>query len=121
MDLSLVNRIPIRTRCSKNDYRSGKKDSNGKGDELSVDWDKAWSSYRKQKKKPFFSQFNSDKYVSWNPRRGGGEYPFSEEFDPIKRTERSNLTPWTSPNFTLVGAIIVVSLLLIYTLMAPLK
>ncbi|KAH0434116.1 hypothetical protein IEQ34_026890 [Dendrobium chrysotoxum] len=91
----------------------------GRGDELPVDWDKAWSSFRKRGKKSFFSQFKLDKYVSWNPQRS--EYPLSEEFDPIKRTERSNLTLWTSPNFTLVGAILVVSLLLIYTLQAPLK
>ncbi|XP_028555355.1 uncharacterized protein LOC110096889 isoform X1 [Dendrobium catenatum] len=89
------------------------------GDELPVDWDKAWSSFRKRGKKSFFSQFKLDKYVSWNPQRS--EYPLSEEFDPIKRTERSNLTLWTSPIFTLVGAILVVSLLLIYTLQAPLK
>ncbi|KAL0926250.1 hypothetical protein M5K25_002464 [Dendrobium thyrsiflorum] len=88
-------------------------------DELPVDWDKAWSSFRKRGKKSFFSQFKLDKYVSWNPQRS--EYPLSEEFDPIKRTERSNLKLWTSPNFTLVGAILVVSLLLIYTLLAPLK
>ncbi|KAH0468845.1 hypothetical protein IEQ34_002077 [Dendrobium chrysotoxum] len=119
MDLSLPMRIPFRLRCSKNDYRSGEKGKKGEGDELPVDWDKAWSSFRKRGKKSFFSQFKLDKYVSWNPQRS--EYPLSEEFDPIKRTERSNLTLWTSPNFTLVGAILVVSLLLIYTLQAPLK
>ncbi|KAK9158106.1 hypothetical protein Scep_004680 [Stephania cephalantha] len=89
------------------------------GDRSSTDWDKAWSSFRKQGKKSLFSQFNPNKYVSWNPRRS--DYPLSEEVDPIKRTERSNLMLWTSPRFTLFGAIIVVSLLLIYTLLAPMK
>ncbi|KAK9169047.1 hypothetical protein Syun_001187 [Stephania yunnanensis] len=89
------------------------------GDRSSTDWDKAWSSFRKQGKKSLFSQFNPNKYVSWNPRRS--DYPLSEEVDPIKRTERSNLMLWTSPRFTLFGAIIVVSLLLIYTLSAPMK
>ncbi|KAK9123764.1 hypothetical protein Sjap_013366 [Stephania japonica] len=89
------------------------------GDKSSTDWDKAWSSFRKRGKKSLFSQFNPNKYVSWNPRRS--DYPLSEEVDPIKRTERSNLMLWTSPRFTLFGAIIVVSLLLIYTLLAPMK
>lgn len=66
-----------------------------------------------------FSELNPNKYVSWNPRRS--DYPLTEEVDPIKRTERSNLMLWTSPKFTLGGAIILVSMLLIYTLLAPLK
>ncbi|XP_058098293.1 uncharacterized protein LOC131243161 isoform X2 [Magnolia sinica] len=89
------------------------------GDRVPTDWDKAWSSFRKQGKKTLFSRFTPDKYVSWNPRRS--EYPLSEEVDPIKRTERSNLMLWTSPKFTLAGAIVVVSMLLIYTLVAPIK
>lgn len=60
-----------------------------------------------------------DKYVSWNPRRS--EYPLSEEIDPIKRTERTNLELWTSARFTLGGAIVIVSLLIVYTLLAPIK
>ncbi|KAF9596964.1 hypothetical protein IFM89_014608 [Coptis chinensis] len=88
-------------------------------DKFSTDWDKAWSSFKKQGKKSLFSQFNPNKYVSWNPRRSN--YPLSEEVDPIKRAERSNLMLWTSPRFTLAGAIVVVSLLLIYTLLAPMK
>lgn len=89
------------------------------GDGQTTDWDKAWSSFRKKGKKGLFSQFNPNKYVSWNPRRS--EYPLSEEPNPIKRTERSNLMLWTSPRFTLAGAIVVVTLLLIYTLLAPTK
>ncbi|XP_027174885.1 uncharacterized protein LOC113774572 [Coffea eugenioides] len=92
-------------------------DRNG-GDKFSTDWDKAWSSYRKRGKKTLFSQF-SDKYVSWNPRRS--DYPLSEEVDPIKRTEKSNLKLWTSQSFTLGGAILIVTLLLIYTILAPIK
>ena len=88
------------------------------GDKFSTDWDKAWSSYRKRGKKTLFSQF-SDKYVSWNPRRS--DYPLSEEVDPIKRTEKSNLKLWTSQSFTLGGAILIVTLLLIYTILAPIK
>ncbi|PKI62184.1 hypothetical protein CRG98_017557 [Punica granatum] len=86
---------------------------------MSTDWDKAWSNFRKQGKKTIFSQFSPNKYVSWNPRRS--EYPLSEEVDPIKRIERSNLRLWTSPQFTLVLAIILVTFLLIYTILAPLK
>ena len=66
-----------------------------------------------------FSEFKPDKYVNWNPR--DSDYPLSEEVDPIKRTERLNLMLWTSPKFTLAGAIVMVSMLLIYTLLAPLK
>ncbi|KAF8396644.1 hypothetical protein HHK36_018268 [Tetracentron sinense] len=47
---------------------------------FSTDWDKAWSSFRKQGKKTLFSQFNPGKYVSWNPRRSN--YAVSKEFDP---------------------------------------
>ncbi|KAI3893457.1 hypothetical protein MKX03_030732 [Papaver bracteatum] len=90
-----------------------------KGDRSSTDWDKAWSSFRKRGKKSLFSQFNPNKYVSWNPKRSN--FPLSEEVDPIKRAERSNLMLWTSPKFTLAGAIVVVTLLLIYTLLAPTK
>lgn len=89
------------------------------GENTSTDWDKAWSNFRKRGKKRLFSEFSPDKYVSWNPRRSN--YPLSEEVDPIKRTERSNLMLWTSPGFTLVGAIILVTFLLIYTILAPVK
>ena len=89
------------------------------GDKYSTDWDKAWSNFRKQGKKTLFSQFSPDKYVSWNPRRS--DFPLSEEVDPIKRTERSNLKLWTSPSFTLVVAILIVSFLLLYTILAPIK
>ncbi|XP_044472772.1 uncharacterized protein LOC123201363 isoform X2 [Mangifera indica] len=89
------------------------------GDKFSTDWDKAWTSFRKQGKKTLFSQFNPNKYVSWNPPPSN--YPLSEEVDPIKRTEKSNLMFWTSPRFYLVGAIIVVTFLLLYTILAPVK
>lgn len=93
--------------------------SNIPGDKSSTDWDKAWSNFRKQGRKSLFSQFSPDKYVTWNPRRS--EFPISEEIDPIKRTERSNLRLWTSPGFTLVVAILIVSFLLLYTILAPIK
>ncbi|XBI70962.1 hypothetical protein VPH35_065311 [Triticum aestivum] len=89
------------------------------GDSSSTDWDKAWSTFKKKGKKTLFSEFSPNKYVTWNPRRS--EYPLSEEVDPIKRAERSNLMLWTSPRFTLVGAIIIISALLIYTLVVPPK
>ena len=88
-------------------------------DKFSTDWDKAWSSFKKQGKKSLFSQFKPDKYVSWNPRRSN--FPLSEEVDPIKRAERSNLSIWTSPGFTLGGAIVIVTFLLVYTILSPLK
>ncbi|XP_010253474.1 PREDICTED: uncharacterized protein LOC104594731 [Nelumbo nucifera] len=121
---SLSSSSPLKPNCSRRNsertpQNGDSNDDNSKGDRFSTDWDKAWSSFKKRGKKTFFSQFNPDKYVSWNPRRSN--YPLSEEVDPIKRTERSNLMLWTSPSFTLAGAIVVVSLLLIYTLLAPVK
>ncbi|XP_057472161.1 uncharacterized protein LOC130760738 [Actinidia eriantha] len=122
------NRTPLKPNCSRRDFpkqppQSGDDDDNNKkknsGDKSSTDWDKAWSSFKKQGKKSIFSQFSPNKYVSWNPRRS--EYPLSEEVDPIKRTERSNLMLWTSPSFTLGGAIVIVSFLLVYTILAPIK
>ncbi|KAH7667671.1 hypothetical protein IHE45_12G074700 [Dioscorea alata] len=124
----LAARVPLLPRCSKDGSSSRDNGKNDNGDETSRDWDKAWSSFRnqgkksamrKKAKKSLFSQFNADKYVSWNPRRS--EYPLSEEIDPIKRTERSNLKLWTSPQFTLAGAIVVVTMLIVYTLSVPLK
>ncbi|KAJ4764158.1 hypothetical protein LUZ62_074533 [Rhynchospora pubera] len=112
-----TSRLIPRPRCSRSDQQPP--DDGKKGDKFSTDWDKAWSKYRKVSKKSLFQRFNMDKYVSWNPKRS--EYPLSEETDPIKRTERSNLELWTSPRFTLGGAIVVVSLLLVYTLVAPIK
>ena len=63
--------------------------SNFSGDTSSTEWDKAWSSFKKKGKKTLFSEFSPNKYVTCNPRRI--EYPLSEEVDPIKRAERSNL------------------------------
>ncbi|XP_021891544.1 uncharacterized protein LOC110809885 [Carica papaya] len=106
---------PCRFLCSRKDSENSQQN----GDKFSTDWDKAWSNFKKQGKKSLFSQFSPDKYVSWNPRRS--EYPLSEEVDPIKRTERSNLQLWTSPEFTLGGAIVILTFLLIYTILAPVK
>ncbi|KAL9331933.1 hypothetical protein ACSQ67_001543 [Phaseolus vulgaris] len=107
---------PFKLLCSKESQP--KDDNNNKGDKSSRDWDKAWSKFKNQGGKKAFSKF-SDKYVSWNPRRS--EFPLSEEVDPIKRTERSNLEFWNSPTFTLGGAIIIVTFLLLYTILAPIK
>ncbi|KAK8534733.1 hypothetical protein V6N12_057377 [Hibiscus sabdariffa] len=110
----------FKTFCSKKDsQQQPQQNDDNNGDKFSTDWDKAWSSFRKQSKKSFFSGFSPNKYVTWNPRQSN--YPLSEEVDPIKRAERSNLMLWTSPGFTLVGAIIIVSFLLLYTILAPVK
>ncbi|KAF0903934.1 hypothetical protein E2562_030074 [Oryza meyeriana var. granulata] len=108
--------LALAPRCSRGSPEKGGGD---KGDTSSTDWDKAWSTFKKKGKKTLFSEFSPNKYVSWNPRRS--EYPLSEEVDPIRRTERSNLMLWTSPTFTLVGAIIIILTLLIYTLVVPAK
>ncbi|KAK6942869.1 hypothetical protein RJ641_028246 [Dillenia turbinata] len=111
---------PLKPCCSKRGSEPVQNgDNNNKGENFSTDWDKAWSSFRRQGKRTLFSKFSPNKYVSWNPRRS--IYPLSEEVDPIKRTERSNLQLWTSPGFTLVGAIVIVAFLLIYTILAPVK
>ncbi|KAL9429205.1 hypothetical protein AB3S75_031088 [Citrus x aurantiifolia] len=111
---------PFRPLCSRRDSQEPQRNGdNNKGDKFSTDWDKAWSNFKKQGKKSFFSQFSPNKYVSWNPRRS--DYPPSEEVDPIKRTERSNLMLWTSPQFTLVGATVIVTFLLVYTILAVVK
>ncbi|XVE61766.1 hypothetical protein DITRI_Ditri06bG0066200 [Diplodiscus trichospermus] len=109
----------LKTFCSRKDSKQPQQNGDNNGDKFSTDWDKAWSNFRKRSKKSFFSGFSLDKYVTWNPRQSN--YPLSEEVDPIKRTERSNLMLWTSPGFTLVGAIIIVSFLLLYTILAPAK
>ncbi|CAA0386141.1 unnamed protein product [Arabidopsis thaliana] len=110
-----------RFRCSNNEppRKGNESNAGGGGDKASTDWDKAWKNFKRQSKKSLFSQFNVDKYVTWNPPRS--EFDLSEEVDPIKRTERSNLMLWTSPRFTLVGAIVIVSFLLLYTILAPVK
>ncbi|XP_057438377.1 uncharacterized protein LOC130730392 [Lotus japonicus] len=108
--------------CSKRNFNNESQpnnDSNNNGDKSSTDWDKAWKNFKKQGRKTLFSQFSPDKYVSWNPRRT--DFPLSEEVDPIKRTERSNLNLWTSPTFTLGGAVIIVTFLLLYTILAPIN
>ncbi|XP_057801385.1 uncharacterized protein LOC131016700 [Salvia miltiorrhiza] len=78
----------LKPRCARGPPPQ-QNDDNSNDDKFSRDWDKAWSSFKKKGKKTLFSGFSPDKYVSWNPRRS--EYPLSEEVDPIKRSERSNL------------------------------
>ncbi|CAK8543798.1 unnamed protein product [Lathyrus sativus] len=109
--------FPFKVVCSKRD--ESQRNGDNKGDKSSTDWDKAWSKFKKQGKKTLFSNFSADKYVSWNPKRS--DFPLSEEVDPIKRTERSNLKFWNSPTFTLGGALIILIFLLLYTLQAPIN
>ncbi|KAJ9181633.1 hypothetical protein P3X46_009745 [Hevea brasiliensis] len=116
---SFSSYYPLRPFCSRKKSRESSQNGDDNGDKSSTDWDKAWSNFRKQGKKTLLSQFFPNKYVSWNPRRSN--YPLSEEVDPIKRTERSNLMLWTSPRFTLVGAIVIVTFLLVYTILYPIK
>ncbi|KAF5741636.1 hypothetical protein HS088_TW10G00640 [Tripterygium wilfordii] len=126
MDIQIrVGGISSRSRafCSRNSNsqpqdpkRNGNREEGGK---FSTDWDKAWTSFKKRGKNNLFSQFSPNKYVSWNPKRSN--YPLSEEIDPIKKTERSNLMLWTSPRFTLAGAIVLVTFLLVYTILSPVK
>ncbi|KAK3227672.1 hypothetical protein Dsin_007534 [Dipteronia sinensis] len=113
---SLIKPLCSRRDDSQEPQKNGDKNN---GDKSATDWDKAWSNFKKQGKKSLFSQFSPNKYVSWNPKRSN--YPLSEEVDPIKRTERSNLMLWTSPRFTLAGAIVIVTFLLVYTILAPVK
>lgn len=91
--------------CAKSSSNPEDGSENGseqsKGKKQAVDWDKAWSSYRKQKKKPFLSMFDMDKYVTRGPQRS--DYPLSEEIDPLKVTERSALGFWTDSKFTMAG------------------
>ncbi|KAM3217419.1 putative protein isoform X2 [Capsicum chacoense] len=109
--------------CSRKDSQQNGDSNTNSDDKFSTDWDKAWSSFRKRSKKNIFSnifsQFSPNKYVTWNPKRS--DYPLSEEVDPIKRAEKSNLMLWTSPQFTLVGAIIIVTFLLVYSILAITK
>ncbi|CAL5334829.1 unnamed protein product [Camellia sinensis] len=86
---------------------------------FSTDWDKAWTRFKKQGKKTIFSEFSPNKYVNRNPRPSN--YPLSEEVDPIKGAERSNLMLWTSPTFTLGLAIVIVTFLMVYTILAPIN
>ncbi|GKV05705.1 hypothetical protein SLEP1_g17683 [Rubroshorea leprosula] len=113
--ISSYSKSALNIFCSRRDP-SNQKDGESNGDKSTTDWDKAWSNFRKQGKKSFFSRFSPNKYVSWNPRQSN--YPLSEEVDPIKRTERSNLRLWTSPEFTLGGAIVIVTFLLVYSILA---
>lgn len=117
--IDLVLKVPIKNGMCLLSWKHYNCLWNVSGDKSSTDWDKAWSNFKKQGRKTLFSQFSPDKYVSWNPRRS--EFPLSEEVDPIKRTERSNLKFWNSPTFTLGGAIIIVLFLLLYTILAPIK
>ncbi|RAL45213.1 hypothetical protein DM860_014623 [Cuscuta australis] len=106
-------------RVAKSSFKPKRSSLDDDDDKLSIDWDKAWSSFKKNGKKTFFSQFSPDRYVTWNPTRSN--YPPSEEVDPIKRSEKLNLNLWTSPQFTIAVTILILVFLLVYTVVFPLK
>eukprot|EP00249_Psilotum_nudum_P030620 c43413_g1_i1 orf=47-586(+) len=83
---------------------SPEQNGNEKG---SVDWDKAWSRFSKEKRS-IFSKFDFDKFVTRTPRYPN--YPISEEVDPFKRIERSTLRFWTDTKFTIAGFGVIVAL-----------
>ncbi|KAI5075575.1 hypothetical protein GOP47_0009651 [Adiantum capillus-veneris] len=89
--------------CAKgsSDSDSDNGSNQSKEDKQKVDWDKAWSSYQERKKKPFWSIFDMEKYVTRGPQPSN--YPLSEEVDPLKRTERATLRFWTDSKFTMAG------------------
>ncbi|KAG4205022.1 hypothetical protein ERO13_A04G077000v2 [Gossypium hirsutum] len=67
-----------------------------------------------------FKTFCSKKDSQQQPQQNGDDNngdKFSTDWDKAW----SNLMLWTSPGFTLVGAIIIVSFLLLYTILAPVK
>ncbi|KAM7263730.1 hypothetical protein ACFE04_001413 [Oxalis oulophora] len=101
---SCHNHSVFKLLCSRRNSPTNN-NNDDKDEKFSTDWDKAWSNFKKQGKKSIFSGFSPNKYVSWNPQRS--DYPLSEEVDPIKRTERSNLMLWTSPFFTISLAIVI--------------
>ncbi|RAL45214.1 unnamed protein product [Cuscuta campestris] len=109
----------LKPLCSRRHSQRNGDNTNDDDDKLSIDWDKAWSSFKKNGKKTFFSQFSPDRYVTWNPTRSN--YPPSEEVDPIKRSEKLNLNLWTSPQFTIAVTILILVFLLVYTVVFPLK
>lgn len=96
------------TGSSNSENGSDNGSDQNKDEKQAVDWDKAWSSYRKKKKQPFLSMFDMEKYVTRRPQRSN--YPLSEEIDPLKRTERSTLGFWTDSKFTMAGFGIILGL-----------
>eukprot|EP00246_Nothoceros_aenigmaticus_P016006 TRINITY_DN6996_c0_g1_i1.p1 TRINITY_DN6996_c0_g1~~TRINITY_DN6996_c0_g1_i1.p1 ORF type:complete len:152 (-),score=8.33 TRINITY_DN6996_c0_g1_i1:197-652(-) len=98
------NRITRRGNPVVSVSGSGDDDNRDKSKEErpSVDWDSAWSTYRRPRKSgsnPF--GIDMEKYVSRRPTRS--DYPLSEEVDPLRKTERSALGVWTDPRFTYAG------------------
>ena len=78
-----------------------------------VDWDKAWESFPKPKKRNLFnllSLFNLDMEQYVNRRPTHSNFPLSEETDPMRKTERQALNAWTDSKFTLAGLGVVVGL-----------
>lgn len=88
-------------------------DSCGAGEKGPVDWDKAWESFPKPKKRGSFKfdslfKVDMEKYVNRKPTHS--KFPLSEEIDPLRKTERAALDVWTDPKFTLAGVGVVVGL-----------
>lgn len=97
-------------KASKEDEADVNRDPESKngGEDGSVDWDKAWSSFRKPLKRKSFLKVDMEQYVTRQPKHSN--YPLSEEVDPLKRSERSLLGAWTSMKFTYALVIVIVGL-----------
>lgn len=97
-------------KASKDDEADVNRDAesqNGGKDET-VDWDKAWSSFKKPQKRKSFLKLDMEQYVSRQPKHSN--YPLSEEVDPLKKAERSLLGAWTSMKFTYALVMVIVGL-----------
>ncbi|BBM98309.1 hypothetical protein MPTK1_1g12480 [Marchantia polymorpha subsp. ruderalis] len=73
-----------------------------------VDWDKAWTKFSSPEKKKSFLNIDMEQYVSRRPEHSN--YPLSEEVDPMRKSEKSALGFWTTPQFTYVMAGVIVGL-----------
>lgn len=97
-------------RASKDDEADVNRDAESKngGEDGTVDWDKAWSSFKKPQKRKSFLKLDMEQYVSRQPKHSN--FPLSEEVDPLKRSERSLLGAWTSMKFTYALVVVIVGL-----------
>lgn len=73
-----------------------------------MDWDKAWTKFSSPEKKKSFLNIDMEQYVSRRPEHSN--YPLSEEVDPMRKSEKSALGFWTTPQFTYVMAGVIVGL-----------
>ncbi|CAM6087040.1 unnamed protein product [Calypogeia fissa] len=97
--------------ASKEDEADVNRDApepNKGGEDGPVDWDKAWSSFKKPQKRKSFLTIDMEKYVSRQPKHSN--YPLSEEVDPLRKSERSLLGAWTSMKFTYAFVVVIIGL-----------